>query len=180
MASRRLNCRVAVTVTLAAFLGPIAKSQQSPEAKGSEAKAVHLIGLAEVKDNAKGTLRVDSGQLHFVHNKTSTDISTSSIEDVVTGADSQKAVGKTIGLVSMAAPYGGGRFLSLFRKKIDTLTVKYRDANGGIHGVIFTMPAGSAEGLKGQLVAQGAHTSIPQASAADVKGGDSATKEPKQ
>jgi len=100
---------------------------------------------------------------------------------MVTGNDTVKAVGKTIGMASMAAPYGGGRFLSLFRKKIDTLTLKYRDATGSLHGVIFTMPARSADAIKGELVSQGAHTS-PSAgpNPPDVQGTDSASKEPRQ
>jgi hypothetical protein len=59
--------------------------------------------------------------------------------------------------MSMAAPYGGGRFLSLFRKKIDTLTIQYRDVNDGLHGAIFTMPVGAANAIKTQLVSEGAH-----------------------
>ena len=62
----------------------------------------------------------------------------------------------------MAAPYGGGRFLALFRTKIDTLTVQCRDADGGLHGAIFAMPAGTAETIKQELVAQSAHTSVQQ------------------
>ena len=116
------------------------------------------MGLAGVKDNAKGTLSVENGSLHFARGKASTDISTTSIQDVLTGSDSRKSVGKTVGLVSMAAPYGGGRFLSLFRSKIDTLTILYLDADESLHGVIFTMPAGSAETIKLQLVSHGAHT----------------------
>ena len=161
---------------LAAGFGRTVRAQEKPVGP----KAVHLIGLTGVKDNAKGALGAENGQLHFVHDKISTDISATSIEDVVTGADSEKAVGKTIGLVSMAAPYGGGRFLSLFRKKIDTLTLKYRDADGGVHGAIFTMPAGTAEGFKGQLVAQGAHTSIPTTPASDDHKSDASKKEPRQ
>jgi hypothetical protein len=142
---------------------------------------VHLIGLTGVKDNTKGTLRVENGQLQFIHGKTSSDVSVTCIEDVVTGTDSVKAVGKTIGMVSMAAPYGGGRFLSLFRKKIDTLTLKYRDATGSLHGVIFTMPAGSADGIKGELVSQGAPTSSSkEPNPLDAQGSDSASKEPRQ
>jgi hypothetical protein len=64
-------------------------------------------------------------------------------------------------MMSMVAPYGGGRVLSLFRSKIDTLTVQYRDADGGLHGAIFTMPVGKAEAIKKELVAQGAHTTAP-------------------
>jgi hypothetical protein len=61
----------------------------------------------------------------------------------------------------MFAPYGGGRFLSLFRSKIDTLTIEYRDADGALHGVIFTSPVGTAEVTKDELVGLGARTSIP-------------------
>jgi hypothetical protein len=124
-------------------------------------KAVQLIGLTGVKENAKGTLKVENGNLHFVRGKTNAEVSATSIQDVVTGADSEKAVGKTIGMLSMAAPYGGGRFLSLFRKKIDTLTIQYRDVDGGLHGAIFTMPVGSSELIKTELLAQGAHAKEP-------------------
>jgi hypothetical protein len=51
--------------------------------------------------------------------------------------------------------------LSLFRAKLDTLTIQYRDADGGLHGAIFTMAVGKAEPLKKELVAQGARTSVP-------------------
>jgi hypothetical protein len=100
---------------------------------------------------------VDKGDLHFAHAKQTSDVTVAFIEDLSTSADSQGAVGKT---VSMAAPYGGGRFLVLFPTKIDTLTVQYRDADGGLHGAIFTMPAGTAETIKPELVAQGVHTSV--------------------
>ena len=49
----------------------------------------------------------------------------------------------------------------MFRKKLDTLTIQYRDADGGLHGVIFTMPLGKADTIKKELIAQGAHTSVP-------------------
>jgi hypothetical protein len=121
-------------------------------------KAVQLIGLTGVKQNAKGTLKVDTGNLQFVSGKTSADITAASIQDVVTGDDTQRSVGGTVGVISMAAPYGGGRFLSLFRKKIDTLTVQYRDPGEGLHGAIFTMPVGAAKAIKTELVSGGAHT----------------------
>jgi hypothetical protein len=129
-------------------------------------KAHQLMGLTGIKQNAKGTLSVENGHLHFAYTKTSADVKATSIEDVVTGADSQVAVGSTVHMISMAAPYGGGRFLSLFRKKIDTLTVEYRDGDGGLHGAIFTMPVGAAGVIKRELVAQGAHTIALNAAAA--------------
>ena len=109
------------------------------------------------------------------------DVNASSIRDVVTGVDSQKAVGKTLGTISMAAPYGGGRVVSLFRKKIDTLTVEYRDADGALHGVIFTVPPGTANGIQKELIVQGAHTTVAPEQAESAQASQSpAPKEQKQ
>lgn len=146
-------------VPVALLVAAIAATAASPVQISKAVKVVQLMGLPGMKDNAKGILSVENGNLHFVHGKATSDVSASLIQDVVTGSDSQKAVGKTVGTISMAAPYGGGRFLSLFRKKIDTLTIEYRDADGAFHGAIFTMPVGTAEVIEKELIAQGAHTS---------------------
>ena len=162
MTSRRTTVLVGVASLFAGLVIPVGNAQQV----SGPVKVVQLTGLVGVKDNAKGTLSVESGNLHFVHDKTSSDVNAASIQDVVTGADSQRAVGGTIGLMSMAAPYGGGRVLSLFRTKIDTLTIQYRDTDGGLHGAIFTTPVGAADVIKKELVAQGAHTTAPAESTA--------------
>jgi hypothetical protein len=154
MTSRSTTVLVGVAFLFGGLFIPVGNAQQV----SGPVKVVQLTGLTGVKDNAKGTLSVEGGNLHFVHGKTSSDVNAASIQDVVTGADSQRAVGGTIGLMSMAAPYGGGRVLSLFRSKIETLTVQYRDTDGGLHGAIFTMPVGTSEVIKKELVAQGAHT----------------------
>src|SRR6266566_1826658 len=154
MTSKSTTVLVAAASLLVGLVMPVGNAQQV----SGPVKVVQLTGLVGVKDNAKGTLSVENGQLHFVHGKASSDVSASSMQDVATAADSQRAVGGTIGLMSMAAPYGGGRVLSLFRTKIDTLTVLYRDADGGLHGAIFTMPVGTADVIKKVLAAQGAHT----------------------
>jgi hypothetical protein len=154
MTSRSTAIQVGIASLFAGLVIPVANAQQA----SGPVKVVQLTGLAGVKDNAKGSLDVENGQLHFVHGKASADVAAASIQDVATAADSQRAIGGTIGLMSMAAPYGGGRVLSLFRTKIDTLTVQYRDADGGLHGAIFTMPVGTSEVIKKGLVAQGAHT----------------------
>src|SRR5882757_4381984 len=168
---------VAVVSFFVGLVIPVGNAQQV----SGPVKVVQLTGLVGVKDNAKGTLSVENGQLHFVHGKASSDVSASSIQDVVTAADSQRAVGGTIGLMSMAAPYGGGRVLSLFRTKIDTLTVQYRDADGGLHGAIFTMPVGTSEVIKKELVAQGAHTTSDKGpAAASAASSSTPNKEQKQ
>jgi hypothetical protein len=122
---------------------------------------VQVVGLSGVKEHAKGTLTVENGNLQFVHSKAKAVVATTAIQDVVTGNDSQRMIHGFVGTLTMFAPYESGRFLSLFRSKLDTLTIQYRDADGGLHGAIFTMAMGKAEPLKKLLVAQGAHTSIP-------------------
>jgi hypothetical protein len=177
VAFRRTIVLFATASVFAGLLISVASAQQVPAPQ----TAVQLIGLTGVKDNAKGTLSVEDGNLRFAHGKARTDLSAASIQDVVTGADSRKSVGKTVGMMSMAAPYGGGRFLSLFRTKIDTLTLQFRDADGALHGVIFTIPAGTAEAFKKELVAQGAHTTAAGEPAAgpQAPSGPSADKERK-
>jgi hypothetical protein len=150
-----------------------ANAQQTANAN----KVIALTGLPGVKDNAKGTLTVESGKLHFTHAKKSSEVSAASIEDVITGEDTQAAVGKTVSNLSMAAPYGSGRFLALFRTKFDTLTLRYRDENGALRGVIFALPTAGAEPIKKELLAQGAHTTIVEERAAAT---NSSSKEPKQ
>jgi hypothetical protein len=124
-------------------------------------KAVQLTGLAGVKNNAKGILTVENGNLRFTHSKNTSDLAAPSIQDVVTGSDSQRVIRGTLGTLSMFGPYGSDRFMSLFRSKIDTLTIQYRDSDGGLHGAIFTSPVGTAEPTKDELVGLGAHTTIP-------------------
>jgi hypothetical protein len=154
MAPRRAAVFVSVALLFAGIGTSIGNAQRTP----APVEAVQLIGLTGVKQNAKGALKVENGDLQFVHGKTNAEITAASIEDVVTGDDTQRSVGGTVGVMSMAAPYGGGRFLSLFRKKIDTLTIQYRDVGGALHGVIFTMPVGAANAIKTELVSGGAHT----------------------
>jgi len=124
-------------------------------------KVTQVTGLPGVKNKTGGHLGVDSGNLRFSHEEAKVDVAASSVEDVITGNDSQRLVHGTLGTLTMFAPYESGRFLSLFRTKLDTLTIKYRDADGGLHGAIFTMGVGKAEVLKKEMLAQGAHTSVP-------------------
>jgi hypothetical protein len=164
----------AMAVTFCGLATCGANAQQSSKPANN---AIALTGLPGVKDNAKGTLTVESGKLHFSYGKKSSEVNAASIEDVVTGEDTQAAVGKTVSNLSMVAPYGSGRFLALFRTKFDTLTLRYRDENGALHGVIFALPTAGAEPIKKELLAQGAHTTVVEQRAAAT---NSSSKEPKQ
>jgi hypothetical protein len=163
-----------VFVAVLLLAGPLASGSKAQQASGPT-KVVELTGLTDVKNNTKGSLAVESGNLHFVHSQRNSDVAAASIQDVVTGSDSQRMIRGTLGTLSMFAPYESGRFLSLFRSPIDTLTIQYRDADGGLHGAIFTMAVGQAEVIKSQLIAQGARTSIPTQTDAKTPG----TKEQK-
>lgn len=136
-------------------------AQQAAPAPGTVTGVVDVIGMTGIKDHAKGSLAIDGGNLQFSNSKAKASVAITSLQDVVTGNDSQRAIHGTLGTLTMFAPYGGGRFLSLFRAKLDTLTLKYSDASGAVHGAIFTMPVGKADELKKQLVGLGAHTTIP-------------------
>jgi len=148
------------TIFLAAILGftALPSVAQQPAAGN---KAVQITGLVGVKANTSGNLTLENGSLQFAGSGTKVSMPIHSVEDVITENDSQRVFRGTLGTLTMFAPYGSGRFLSLFRSKIDTLTIRYRDPDGGLHGAIFTMPLGKADPFKKDLVSQGARTSIP-------------------
>lgn len=128
-------------------------------------RAMHVLGLEGVKRNLHGTLTVQPTGLDFIAGGAHGTVAIASIQDVFTAQDSHQVGGKVLTVAKMGVPYGGGRVVSLFsHEKLDSLTVEYRDANGGLHGVLFTMPLGQATVLKKQLVDAGAHASIPVAS----------------
>ena len=154
----RVARRIALLVLLSAgaFIS-LSPAEQAPVST----EAVQVIGMASFKNNTKGDLKVDGAVLSFASSNGTASVSVASIEDVVTGRDSERVLGGTVGTLSRLAPYGGGTALSLLRKKLDTITIQYRDLSGGLHGAIFTMPIGEADTIKQALLAGGAHTSVP-------------------
>jgi len=161
---RRDLQRVSLIVCLVLSGAGLLRAQTTPAVKDPNGtKVTQLKGLPGVKDKTSGRLLVDGEKLHFTHEGKKVDLPTASVEDVITGGDSQRLIHGTLGTLSMFAPYESGRFLSLFRTKLDTLTIKYRDTDGGLHGAIFSMPVGKADSLKKDLLAHGAHSSVPEA-----------------
>ena len=84
MASRSTTVLVGVASLFTGLAIPVANAQQV----SGPVRVVQLTGLVSVKDNAKGTLSVEGGNLHFVHGKTSSDVNAASIQDVAAAADS--------------------------------------------------------------------------------------------
>ena len=98
----------------------------------------------------------------LIYAKGNADVAAASIEEVVTGKDSQRVIGGTSGTVaSLAAPYGCRQCAVFVSQKLDTLTIQYRDADGGLHGVDLYDAAWQGGYDQKELVAQGAHTSVP-------------------
>jgi hypothetical protein len=120
-------------------------------------RATHLLGFANTKNNTTGTLSVQDDSLQFQQNgKPGTKVKITLLRGVFLGAESKQIGGLPMTLGEAAAPYGGGRVVSLFaHKKYDTLTLEYVDADEGIHGAIFQLTKGHGELVKSELISQG-------------------------
>jgi hypothetical protein len=138
------------------FGPPSAANQEKPTA------ATLVLGLGHVKRGAKGRLRVAGKTLRFESGASVATISIPSIQNVFTSEESQELVrGKTGVVLELAMPYESSRVVSLLAsRKIDVLTLEYRDSNGGFHGVIFTLPKAQAPAFKRLLVDQGAKAGV--------------------
>jgi hypothetical protein len=79
-----------------------------------------------------------------------------SVRGLFLGEESKQVGGMPMKVGKAAAPFGGGRVVSLFaHKKYDTLTLEYVDGDGGVHGAIFQVTKGQGELLRNELVARG-------------------------
>ena len=88
--------------------------------------------------------------------KPAAQVSTASIRDLSLGEESKQVSGLPMKVGKAAAPYGGGRVVSLFaNKEYDTVTLEYADSEGGVHGAIFQLEKGQGKLLKDELLARG-------------------------
>jgi len=127
-------------------------------------RATHLLGFANARTNSSGILSVQDDSLQFQQNgKPGAEVKIGSVRSVFLGGESKQVGGLPMTLGKAAAPFGGGRVVSLFaHKNYDTLTLEYVDAAEGIHGAIFQLTKGQGELLKNELIAQGATISSRQ------------------
>jgi hypothetical protein len=137
-----------------------AQNQGGPGlASGSAMRVTHVLGFESVANNANGELSIQEHTLRFQKRDGSiAQVSVDAIQDVSLGAEDKQVGGTAMAVGRVAAPYGGGRLISLFsHKKYDTLTVEYLDPNGGFHGSIFQLNKGQGQVLKDALAAEHAH-----------------------
>jgi len=120
-------------------------------------RATHLVGFENAKNNSTGTLSIQDDSLQFQQNgKPGAKVKIGSVRDVFLGGESKQVGGLPMTLGKAAAPFGGGRVVSLFaHKKYETLSLEYMDADKAIHGAIFQLAKGQGELVKNELVAQG-------------------------
>jgi hypothetical protein len=120
-------------------------------------RATHLLGFENAKSNCAGTLSIQDHVLQFQQGgKLGAQVKIASIEGAFLGGESKQVGGLPMTLGKVAAPYGGGRVVSLFaHKKYDTPTLEYVDGDGGVHGTIFQLNKGQGEVVRAELVARG-------------------------
>ena len=171
-----MTSRTVLSILLLLIPATLTRADE-PKSPAASTEAVQVIGFGDIKNNTKGTLELKDGGLHFTSKTSSFNVTADTIEDVVTGADTQRAIRGTVGTLSQLAPYGAGRALSMLRQKIDTLTIEYRDSNGALHGAVFTMPVGNAEAVKEDLLSQGAKSTMPMGHDSTQSGSQSEAQE---
>jgi hypothetical protein len=146
----------------ATSIGQNRSEAQSP-VSGSANHVTQVLGFEGAKHNATGDLKIQGGVMQFQHDEsTAAQVSISSIQDIFVEDGDKQVGGTAMTLGKTAAPFGGGRVVSLFaHKKYDFLTVEYLDKSGGFHGAIFQLEKGQGETFKQALVANGAHITPP-------------------
>ena len=148
---------------LCSSIGALAQSAAPPlNANASfSIRVTHLMGWPNTKNNCKGTLSTQDNVLRFQQSgKLVAEVAIASVRGVFLGEESMQVGGVPMKIGKAAAPYGGGRVVSLFaHKKYDTMTLEYVDSNGGVHGAIFQLKKGQGELMRNELVARGVSSS---------------------
>ena len=154
-----------LTVLLSLSAVSMGQNQSEPQSPvpGSAIHVMEVLGFESAKHNVTGELKIQGDVMQFQHDgSTTAQVSISSIQDIFVEDEDKQVGGTAMTLAKTAAPYGGGRVVSLFaHKKYDFLTVEYLDNSGGFHGAIFQLEKGQGEAFKKVLVANGAHITPP-------------------
>jgi hypothetical protein len=172
-----------LTVAICCHSALMAQNQRPADASNTPAalRVTHVLGFESVSSNAQGDLSIQGNDLQFQKKQGSpaAQVPIGSIQDVTIGQEDKQVGGVPLTLVKTAAPYGGGRVLSLFsHKKFETVTVEYLDSNGGFHGAIFQLNKGQAQILGSEFQAKGVRVSLP-APAPSKEGTQESNNEPK-
>jgi hypothetical protein len=157
-----LACLALLLAVSAASIGQTQSEAQSP-VPGPAIHVTHVLGFEGARHNTTGDLKIKGDAVQFQRDgRPTAQVNISSIQDIFVEDEDKQIGGTAMTLGKTAAPFGGGRVVSLFaHKKYDFLTVEYLDNNGGFHGAIFQLDKGQGQTFKKDLVANGAHISSP-------------------
>ncbi len=149
-------------LVLCSGIGALAQSA-APTSKANppfSIRATHLLGFPNTKSNCQGTLTTQDNVLRFQQDgKAVAQVEISSVRDIFLGEESIQVGGLPMKIGKAAAPFGGGRVVSLFaHAKYDTLTLEYVDSNGGLHGAIFQLKKGQGELVRNEVVFRGVYS----------------------
>ena len=133
------------TPAQAGRLGPSDGAAAQPSG-WSSTRAVHVLGMPDVKARENGILTITPAHLTFTAKSASSTIDLPSIVSVSAGNESVELWGMKGRLMRMAVPYGGGAaFATFMHHQRDMLTVEFVDSQGGYHGAVFYLPGNEAE-----------------------------------
>jgi hypothetical protein len=120
---------------------------------------MHVLGLEGIPNNTNGNLSIQAGALQFQKDGgLAAPIGITSIQGIFIGEQDKQVGGISMAVLQAATPYSGGRVIALFsHKKYDTLTIEYRDSDGGLHGAIFQLNKGQGQVLRNKLIAGASH-----------------------
>ena len=131
---RRLGLMLLILWTCWA-LPALAQNTTQPTDASTEfsIRATHLLGFDNATSNCSGTLSIQDNTLQFRKNgESGAQVKIASIRGVFRGGESKQVGGLPMMLGKAAAPFGGGRAVSLFaHKNYDTVTLEYVDDDGG-------------------------------------------------
>jgi hypothetical protein len=133
-----------------------------------------ILGLEKISSNATGELSIQDGALLFrTSGGRTARIPMSFIRDVFLSQEDKQVGGTPMALGRAAAPFSAGRAIALLaHKKYDFLTLEYRDANDGLHGVICQLNKGQGQIFIEELEKKGVHVSGSKGNTAEQKRGD--------
>lgn len=133
---------LAVPFVVVACLQALAQQPSVPGTSSGEAIRLErvdlVIGMPGFLPNAQGTLNITSKALTFSTPKVSAGIERGRITNVAVGEETVETGGAMGFIARKALPYNTGSALAaVTHKKVELLTVEYRDSENQYHGVVF-------------------------------------------
>jgi hypothetical protein len=118
----------------------------------SQLEAVHLIGLPDVKPNAKGSLKLTADSLLFSSGDVDSPIPVALLTSASVSEERVETGGPTGAVARSVAPYGSGDALGLLtQKKVGVLVVEFLDNKSAYHGAVFILQSAQAADLQKQI-----------------------------